>query len=89
MSVVLGTRAAVAREAPEAWDRRQSGHRRIVAGLHAGSGDAAAAELTRHYLSTVRTVLVAFDDDHDHSRLRRTVQIVAPDALDAWIGRLA
>ncbi len=70
--------------APDSWTKRQSEHRRIVAALHAGSPEAAAAELTRHYLSTVGTVLLAFGDGRDGSRLWRTVQIVAPDALDAW-----
>ena len=64
------------------WEARRAEHQAILDAVAAGDREAAANLLADHYLHTVRLVLGELDPDHDLARLRETVAIVAPGAID-------
>jgi len=64
-----------------AWEERAAEHRAILDAAAAGDTDAASELLAAHYLHTVRLVFSGLDPDHDLSRLRAAVGVVAPGAL--------
>jgi DNA-binding GntR family transcriptional regulator len=68
---------------PGHWERRRGQHRAILDAAAAGDAAAAAAALVVHYVDTARLVAAASEPPGDLSRLRATVEVVAPGALSA------
>jgi DNA-binding GntR family transcriptional regulator len=68
--------------AADSWEARRAEHRAILDAVGEGDREAAADLLADHYLHTVRLVLGELDPGHDLARLRETVAIVAPGAVD-------
>jgi DNA-binding GntR family transcriptional regulator len=68
--------------AADSWEARRAEHRAILDAVGEGDREAAADLLADHYLHTVRLVFGELDPDHDLARLRETVAIVAPGAVD-------
>ena len=64
------------------WEARRTEHQAILDAAAAGDRDAAAELLVDHYLHTVRLVFGELDPGHDLARLRETVALVAPGAID-------
>jgi DNA-binding GntR family transcriptional regulator len=62
------------------WDERRAEHRAILDAAAAGNPDLAADRLAEHYARTVPLVADALDPEHDFSRLRTTIRVVAPGA---------
>jgi DNA-binding GntR family transcriptional regulator len=63
---------------PEGWDARRLEHRQILDAAAAGDADLAAGCLVRHYAGTAGRIFSAIDPEHDLTRLRMTIQTVAP-----------
>jgi DNA-binding GntR family transcriptional regulator len=68
--------------AADSWEARRAEHRAILDAVGEGDREAAADLLADHYLHTVRLVFGELDPGHDLARLRETVAIVAPGAVD-------
>jgi DNA-binding GntR family transcriptional regulator len=68
--------------AADSWEARRAEHQAILDAVGAGDREAAADLLADHYLHTVRLVFGELDPGHDLARLRETVAIVAPGAID-------
>ena len=68
--------------AADSWESRRAEHRAILDAVGEGDREAAADLLADHYLHTVRLVFGELDPGHDLARLRETVAIVAPGAVD-------
>jgi DNA-binding GntR family transcriptional regulator len=68
--------------AADSWGARRAEHQAILDAVGAGDREAAADLLADHYLHTVRLVFGELDPGHDLARLRETVAIVAPGAID-------
>ena len=68
--------------AADTWESRRAEHRAILDAVGEGDREAAADLLADHYLHTVRLVFGELDPGHDLARLRETVAIVAPGAVD-------
>ena len=68
--------------AADSWEARRAEHRAILDAVGEGDRAAAADLLADHYLHTVRLVFGELDPGHDLARLRETVAIVAPGAVD-------
>jgi DNA-binding GntR family transcriptional regulator len=68
--------------AADSWEARRAEHQAILDAVGAGNREAAADLLADHYLHTVRLVFGELDPGHDLARLRETVAIVAPGAID-------
>jgi len=68
--------------AADTWESRRAEHRAILDAVGDGDREAAADLLADHYLHTVRLVFGELDPGHDLARLRETVAIVAPGAVD-------
>ena len=68
--------------AADSWEARRAEHQAILDAVGAGNREAAADLLADHYLHTVRLVFGELDPGHDLARLRETVAIVAPGAVD-------
>ena len=68
--------------AADTWESRRAEHRAILDAVGEGDREAAANLLADHYLHTVRLVFSELDPGHDLARLRETVTIVAPGAVD-------
>ena len=68
--------------AADSWEARRAEHRAILDAVGEGDREAAADLLADHYLHTVRLVFSELDSGHDLARLRETVAIVAPGAVD-------
>jgi DNA-binding GntR family transcriptional regulator len=68
--------------AADSWEARRAEHQAILDAVGAGDREAAADLLADHYLHTVRLVFGELDPCHDLARLRETVAIVAPGAID-------
>jgi DNA-binding GntR family transcriptional regulator len=68
--------------AADSWEVRRAEHRAILDAVGEGDRETAADLLADHYLHTVRLVFGELDPDHDLARLRETVAIVAPGAVD-------
>ena len=68
--------------AADTWESRRAEHRAILDAVGDGDREAAADLLADHYLHTVRLVFGELAPDHDLARLRETVAIVAPGAVD-------
>jgi GntR family transcriptional regulator, rspAB operon transcriptional repressor len=66
----------------DSWEARRAEHQAILDAVGAGDREAAADLLADHYLHTVRLVFGELDPGHDLARLRETVAIVAPGAID-------
>jgi DNA-binding GntR family transcriptional regulator len=64
------------------WDARRAEHQAILDAAAERDPVAAAELLARHYLHTVRLVFAELDPERDLARLRQTVAIVAPGAVD-------
>jgi DNA-binding GntR family transcriptional regulator len=64
------------------WEARRAEHRAIIDAAAEGDRVTAAELLARHYLHTVRLVFAELDPRRDLARLRETVAIVAPGAVD-------
>jgi DNA-binding GntR family transcriptional regulator len=62
------------------WEARRAEHRAILDAAGERDRVLAAELLAAHYLHTVRLVFAELDPDHDLTRLRETVAIVAPGA---------
>jgi DNA-binding GntR family transcriptional regulator len=68
--------------AADSWEARRAEHQAILDAVGAADREAAADLLADHYLHTVRLVFGELDPGHDLARLRETVAIVAPGAVD-------
>ena len=68
--------------AADSWEARRAEHRAILDAVGEGDRETAADLLADHYLHTVRLVFGELDPGHDLARLRETVAIVAPGAVD-------
>lgn len=68
--------------ASSSWEARRAEHRAIIDAAADGDRVAAAELLARHYLHTVQLVFAELDPHRDLARLRETVAIVAPGAVD-------
>ena len=68
--------------AADSWEARRAEHRAILDAVGEGDREATADLLADHYLHTVRLVFGELDPGHDLARLRETVAIVAPGAVD-------
>jgi DNA-binding GntR family transcriptional regulator len=68
--------------AADSWEARRAEHRAILDAVGEGDREAAADLLADHYLHTVRLVFDELDPGHDLARLRETVAVVAPGAVD-------
>jgi DNA-binding GntR family transcriptional regulator len=68
--------------AADSWESRRAEHRAILDAVGEGDRETAADLLADHYLHTVRLVFSELDSGHDLARLRETVAIVAPGAVD-------
>jgi DNA-binding GntR family transcriptional regulator len=64
------------------WEARRAEHQAILDAAAAGDRDAAAELLVDHYLHTVRLIFGELDPGHDLARLRETVALVAPGAIE-------
>ena len=62
------------------WDERRAEHRAVLDAAASGDAEGAADRLAEHYVRTIRLVFSGLDCDHDLSRLRTTLRVVAPGA---------
>jgi DNA-binding GntR family transcriptional regulator len=62
------------------WEQRKVEHTAIVEAVEAGDAELAAVRLTEHYTRTVALIFSQLDPEHDPTRLREAVEIVAPGA---------
>jgi DNA-binding GntR family transcriptional regulator len=62
------------------WEQRKAEHTAIVEAIEAGDAELAAVRLVEHYTRTVALIFSQLDPEHDPTRLREAVEIVAPGA---------
>ena len=64
------------------FEERQAEHRELLDAVLDRDADRAVTALARHYVQTLRRVFEALDPEHDLDRIRRTLAVVAPSAVD-------
>jgi DNA-binding GntR family transcriptional regulator len=65
------------------WALRAEEHRAILEAVRGGDADLSALRLAEHYAHTARLIFARLDPGNDLSRLRTTLDAVAPGAGDA------